>query len=385
VPAPELPSRAVVDLDAFAANVEALRAQAPSALMMTVVKADGYGHGLLPVARAALAGGADWLGVAQLGEALALRAAGIEAPLLAWLYTPGEDLDAPLCAGVDLGVSSMWALREVAEAARRTGRTARVHVKVDTGLARGGLLPADLPALLAEVGRLQADGVVAMVGAFSHLACADTPGHPSIQAQVDCFTEALAVVARAGIRLELRHLANSAALVTRPDTHFDLVRAGIASYGLTPVPVLGGPERFGLTPVMTLKGRLAGVKDVPAGTAVSYGHTYVTSRDTRLGLVPLGYGDGIPRSASGVGPMSVGGQRHTIAGRVCMDQVVLDLGPDSPARPGDEVIVFGPAATGGPSAQEWADVTGTISYEIVTRIGVRVTKEYVGTRRGGGV
>lgn len=372
------PSRARVDLRAIASNVETLRRTAGGAAVMAVVKADGYGHGMLPAARAALAGGARWLGVAQLGEALALRAAGIQAPLLAWMFTPGEDLDTPLLAGVDLGVGAGWALEETAAAARRTGRAARVHLKVDTGLSRNGLLPEELPTVIATARRLTAEGSVEVVGVFSHLACADEPGHPSIDRQLGVFTAAVRDLEAAGMPLQVRHLANSAATLTRPDTRFDLVRTGISVYGLNPVRQLGTPEELGLTPAMTLTARLARVKEVPAGTGVSYGLTYTTDRATRLGLVPLGYGDGIPRSASGTGPMAIDGQRYRIAGRVCMDQVVLDLGPDSDARAGDEVVVFGPAAAGGPSAQDWADAAGTIDYEIVTRMGARVPRDYVG-------
>ncbi|HON74104.1 MAG: alanine racemase [Actinomycetales bacterium] len=372
------PSCARVDLDALAANVATLRLVAGRAQVLTVVKADGYGHGMVQAARAALAGGATWLGVAQLGEALTLRGAGVSAPLLAWLFTPGEDLVAPVRADIDLGVSSLVALGEVAAAARAAGRTARVHLKLDTGLSRNGLPLAQLDEVLRALGPLQAEGAVALVGAFSHLACADQPGHASIAAQHREFAAALAAIEPVAPALEVRHLANSAATLTAPQTHYDLVRVGIAAYGISPASALGRPEDLGLTPVMTLTARLASVKDVPAGTGVSYGHTYITPAPTRLGLVPLGYGDGIPRAASGIGPVAVGGRRHHIVGRVCMDQVVIDLGPQSRAAPGDEVVVFGPPAAGGPSVQDWAECVGTIGYEIVTRIGARVPREYVG-------
>ncbi|HEX2705791.1 MAG TPA: alanine racemase [Candidatus Lustribacter sp.] len=379
-----LPSCARVDLDAITANVRILREHAPTASVMAVVKADGYGHGLLPSARAALSGGASWLGVAQLGEALALRAAGITAPTLTWLHVPGAAFTEAVEAGIDLGVSADWAVAEIVAAARETGRTARIHLKVDTGLSRGGVMPADLPAALDGIGRAVAEESVELVGVWSHFAWADDPDHPTVRRQHEVFVETVRTIEAAGLRPQIRHLANSAATLTNPAAHFDLVRPGLAVYGLSPVPQLGGPEHFGLVPAMTLIARLSSVKRVPRGSGVSYGHQYVTERDTVLGLVPMGYADGIPRNATNVGPLAVAGARHTIAGRVCMDQVVVDLGPDSAAAAGDEVLLFGPAGpagsagSAGPSAQDWADATGTISYEIVTRIGARVPRRYAG-------
>lgn len=376
------PARAVVDLGAVRANARALGDLAPTAQLMAVVKADAYGHGLLPVARAAVEGGATWLGVAQVSEALALRAGGVTARVLTWLYAPGAPLAEAVAADVDLSVAAPWALREVADAARATGRTARVHVKVDTGLGRNGLTPADLPAVVDEALRLEAEGVVRLVGIWSHLAFADEPGHPSLHAQGDLLRAAAADAEARGARFEVRHIAASASTLTDPELHLDLVRPGIALYGLTPVPQLGGPERFGLVPAMTVEAELANVKALPAGHGVSYGHHYVTPRDTVVGVVPLGYADGVPRHASGQdgapgAPLGVGGRRLAIAGRVCMDQVMVDLGPGATERAGDRVVLFGTGADGGPTAQDWADAAGTISYEIVTRLGARVPRVYV--------
>jgi len=367
------PASALIDNDAISANVRALREHAPGAALMAVVKADGYGHGLLTSARAAQVGGADWLGVAQLVEAIALREAGITGRLFSWLHVPGTDFAAALEGDIDLSASAPWALEEIAAAAAATGRTARVHLKVDTGLGRNGAFGDDFLDLLIRARRLEAEEAVSVVGVWSHFAYADEPEHPTVRHQQKVFEEAVRAAERAGCRLEVRHLANSAATLTNPAVHYDLVRPGIALYGLSPVPRVGGPAAFGLTPAMTLTARLANVKRVPGGQGVSYGHTYTTPGETVLGLVPLGYADGIPRGASNVGPVAVRGRRHTVAGRVCMDQFVLDLGPDSTARPGDEVLVFG-ADPSGPSAQDWADATGTISYEIVTRIGARVPR-----------
>ncbi|KGM09537.1 alanine racemase [Cellulomonas bogoriensis] len=377
------PARAVIDLGAISDNVRALDDRSGAAQVMAVVKADAYGHGLVPSALAALAGGATWLGVAQITEALALRAAGVTAPVLTWLYAPGAPLAEVVTVGVDVSVAAGWAAHEVVAAARAAGVPARVHVKVDTGLGRGGVMPADLEELLEVLMAAQAEGLCVVVGVWSHLAWADAPAHPTVLQQAAVFDEACRTVERAGARLEVRHLANSAATLTDPAMHYDLVRPGISVFGLSPVPELGGPADFGLRPAMRLEADLALVKDVPAGHGISYGHDYVTPAATRVGLVPLGYADGIPRHASGTrerwgGPVQVGGRRLGVAGRVCMDQVVLDLGADAPERAGDTVVLFGDGTDGGPTAHDWADVVGTISYEIVTRVGARVPRTHVG-------
>ncbi|MGQ0631052.1 MAG: alanine racemase [Sporichthyaceae bacterium] len=364
-----------VDLAAIRANVLALRAHAPGAALMAVVKADGYGHGMIPVARAALDGGATWLGVAVLEEAVALREAGIDARILCWLIAPDEDVRSALAHDVDLSANAPWAVRQIAQAAVELGTTARLHLKVDSGLGRGGATAGDWPELLSSALAAADAGQVRIVGLWSHLACSDEPTHPSVAVQLAAFTEALALAERAGVTPEVRHLANSAATIALPETHFDLVRPGIAVYGFSPVPQLGGSADYGLRPAMTLTARLALTKRVPAGHGVSYGHTHITTAETTLGVVPIGYADGIPRTASGRGPMQVRGERTRIAGRVCMDQVVLDLG-DREVAAGDEVVLFGPGDAGEPTVQEWADELGTITYEIVTGIGARVPRVY---------
>jgi alanine racemase len=363
----------VVDLDAIAANTAVLRERVGRPLM-AVVKADGYGHGMVPAARAALAGGADALGVAVVEEALALRAAGVTAPVLAWLNGPGEDFAAALSADVEVSVNAVWGLAEVVAAARATGRTARLHLKIDTGLSRGGATPADWPSVVEAAAKAQADGALDVVGLWSHFVYADAPGHPTIDRQLSAFHDGLALAERLGLRPRFRHLANSAATLTRPDTHFDLVRPGIAVYGLSPV----AGERFGLRPAMTARARVVLTKRVPAGTGVSYGHTYATERETTLAVVPLGYADGVPRHASNAGPVQLAGRVRTISGRVCMDQVVVDCGDDEVAA-GDVATLFGSGADGGPTADDWAEAVGTINYEIVTRFGgVRVPRVYDG-------
>lgn len=361
-----------VDLDAIRHNVRRLREAAPGAELMAVVKADGYGHGMVPVATAALAAGATWLGVCTLGEALALRAAGITAPVLAWLLAPGQPRHEAVTAGVDLSVACRAELDEVVAASRQAGAAARVHLKLDTGLARGGATTTDWPALVEAAGKAQADGAVEVVGVWSHLVHADAPQHPTTDAQLAAFQDGLITAERFGIRPRYRHLANSAATLTRPETHFDLVRPGIAVYGLSPV----AGQTLGLRPAMTAQARVLLTKRVPAGQGVSYGHTYHTRRETTLAVVPVGYGDGVPRAASNAGPVALGGRIRRIAGRVCMDQIVVDCG-DDPVAAGDLAVLFGPPATGAPTADDWAEAVGTINYEIVTRFGgPRVSRVY---------
>ncbi|MFF2507947.1 alanine racemase [Streptomyces sp. NPDC058067] len=369
-------ARAEIDLAALRANVRALREHAPGAAFMAVVKADAYGHGMIPCARAAREAGATWIGTATPEEALAVRAAGIGGRVMCWLWTPGGPWREAIEADLDMSVSGMWALDEVTAAAREAGRPARIQLKADTGLGRNGCLPADWPELVAAAVAAEREGLVTVTGLWSHFACADEPGHPSIAAQLTCFREMVSFAEEHGVRPEVRHIANSPGTLTLPETHFDLVRPGIAMYGISPSPEIGTPEDFGLRPVMRLSASLALVKHAPGGLGVSYGHHYVTPGATTLGLVPLGYADGIPRHASGTGPVLIGGKRRTVAGRVAMDQFVVDLGGDEPVA-GDEAVLFGPGDRGEPTAEDWAQAAGTIAYEIVTRIGARVPRVYI--------
>ena len=372
-------SEARIDLSAIRDNVGVLAARAAGgAQVMAVVKADGYGHGLVPSARAAVQGGAAWLGVAFLEEALAVRAAGITTPMLAWLFGPAEDLGPAIAAEVDLGIYTVAELARAQAAARTVGRTARLHLKIDTGLSRGGATATDWPALCEAAARAQADGSVTVTGLWSHFAFADGgPEHPANNRQAVLFSEALAIAARLGLRPEVRHLANSAATLTAPATHYDLVRPGVSVYGLSPVPELGAPRDFGLRPAMTLASTVALTKTVPAGSGVSYLHRYVTAASTTLALVPLGYADGVPRGGTNLIEVLLGGVRRRIAGTVCMDQFVLDVGAAAVAA-GDEVLLFGPGDQGEPTAQDWANWLGTIDYEVVTRLGNRVPRTYLG-------
>jgi alanine racemase len=323
---------------------------------MAVVKADGYGHGAVDVAVAALQAGASALGVCSVEEALMLRDSGIDAPVLAWLHAPGEDLAAGVAAEVDLGIYSTGQLDTAAAAAAAIGRTARVHLKVDTGLTRGGASRGEWPDLVRAAVETAGVEVVAI---WSHLAHADDPGHPIIEQQVRYFDEAHQVARDAGLR-PLRHLANSAATLTRPDLHYDMVRPGIAVYGLSPVPEMN----YHLLPAMTLRSQVAMTKRVPAGEGVSYGHVWHTERETTLALVPAGYADGVPRVLTGRLDVWLAGRRRPVVGRVCMDQVMVDCG-DDPVVVGAEVVFFGTGENGAPTAAEWADKLDTIHYEVV--------------------
>jgi alanine racemase len=362
----------VIDLDAITANAAALVRHVGGAAVMAVVKSDGYGHGMVPSAVAALAGGASWLGVVQVADAVALRAAGLTVPVLCLLGAADMPYAEAVGAGIDLTAGTVAVVGQVAAAARQAGRPARLHLEADTGMRRCGATAEEWPGLVHAALAAEADGLAQVVGIWSHFACADMPGHPSIAAQLTAFGEAVAVAESAGARPEVRHMANTPATLTLPDSWFDLVRPGGAVVGLSTLP--GGAPGW-LTPAMTVRARLVQTKRVPAGSGVSYGHRYVTGGPTTLGVFPLGYNEGIPRLASNTAQVSVRGRRLTIAGTVNMNQTILDLG-DLPAEPGDEVILFGPGTSGEPTAQEWADALGTLSYEIVTRFTGKVPRSY---------
>jgi len=367
---------AVVDLDAIASNVRTLRELTGTEHFIAVVKANGYGHGAVPVARGALAGGADWLGVAAIGEALELRDAGIGAPVVAWLHDPDETFDAAVAAEVSLGISTPAQLRAVADAAGRAGRRASVQLKLDTGLSRNGLPRADWAEAFALAADLERAGRLRVEGVFTHLSNA------TLQDDVDCldlFDAGLTAARAAGLAPELVHAAASAAALRQPDARYNCVRIGLAVYGLSPAQDAAAARALGLRPAMTLRGRVAHVKRVPAGTAVSYDYTYRTERETTLALVPFGYGDGIPRAASNRGPVWIGGRVHRVAGRVAMDQFVVDVG-DTDVAVGDPVVLFGDG-DGFPTAEDWAEASDTINWEIVTRVGGRTNRRYVGGAR----
>ena len=399
----DYPSSAAVDLAAIRHNLGVLRAAAPGALQLATVKANAYGHGLLPVARAALDGGADWLGVAQLAEAFTLRRgldeAGVtraEAPILAWISTSSSDFAAAIEADIDLSVSWTWVLADICAAAREVGRPARVHVKIDTGMSRAGSTLADLPAQASALRMAADDGLVDVVGAWSHMSRADDPseaGNASTASHVRIFEEGLAILADAGITPRIRHLSATSGILWHPEAHYDMVRAGIGLYGLSPDPAVATSEQLGLIPALELRAPLTSVKVIEEGTPASYGGTWVAPTRRWIGLVPLGYGDGILRAVSNKARVVVhtasGPFNAPLIGRVCMDQFMVDLGPaegspetptvrsgQAPAIPGDIATLFGSGIGGEALADDWAQAAGTINYEIVTHLGAHIPRIY---------
>lgn len=397
------PSCAAVDLAAITHNLSVLRAAAPGTLQLATVKANAYGHGLVPVALAALDGGADWLGVAQLAEAFTLRhgldEAGVaraDAPILAWISTSSSDFAAAIEADIDLSVSWTWVLADICAAARAVGRPARVHVKIDTGMSRAGSTLADLPALASALRMAADDGLVDVVGAWSHMSRADDPseaGNASTASHVRIFEEGLAILADAGITPRIRHLSATSGILWHPEAHYDMVRAGIGLYGLSPDPSVATAEELGLIPALELSAPLTSVKVIEEGTPASYGGTWVAPTRRWIGLVPLGYGDGILRAASNRARVVVhtasGPFNAPLIGRVCMDQFMVDLGQaegspgtptarsgQAPAAPGDIAILFGSGADGEALADDWAQAAGTINYEIVTHLGAHIPRIY---------
>jgi alanine racemase len=354
-----------IDLDALRSNIETLRAVVAPAKTMVVVKADAYGHGASAVASAAALAGAEWLGVVDIPEALGVRSSGIRLPILTWLHGDDSDFQSAVDADVDLGISNF----EQLERAAATSGIAHVQLKVDTGLSRNGIEQRQTTELFRRAAELEHSGGIAVRGVWSHLANA---GNAEDREQLRRFEVALAEAEDAGLRPELRHIAATAGAISLPESRHDLVRLGIGVYGLSPIDGRSSAE-LGLRPVMELSAEIVSVKRVPADSGVSYGFTYRTSGETTLALVPLGYADGIPRSASSLAPVSINGKTYRISGRVAMDQFVVDVGDDV-VNLGDRAVLFGDPGTGVPSADDWAVAAGTINYEIVTRIGPRVTR-----------
>lgn len=358
-------AEAIVDLTAIAANVKKLKAVSGTDLM-AVVKADAYGHGLVPVAKTAISAGATWLGVALVEEAHALRAAGITAPILAWLVPPGSDYAAAIDAQIDLAVPSLDIFKEIAA----TGKCARIHIEVDTGMTRGGFLEEWSEFLNSDFSKVE------VVGIFSHFARADEVSEKQNLDQLANFNKAITDLAAVGVVPQLKHLANSAATMTNQSAAFDLVRTGIAMYGLTPdLEQLGTSQSLDLLAAMEVHAKLHLVKKVPANSPVGYGATESTSRDTVLGVVAMGYADGIPRVAKAAG-IFFDGKRSPIIGRVSMDQFVVDLGPETRAKAGDYVVIFNNGAAGEFTAEDWGLASSSINYEMTTRIGPRVPRIY---------
>ncbi len=367
-----------VDLAAVRHNIYTLGTLVDGPHVMAVVKANAYGHGAVPVAKAALAAGATYLGVADVTEALELRAAGITAPILAWLHDAEPNFDAAYDAEIDLGISSVEQLQSLSRTSARgentirfNSRAAVVHLKIDTGLGRNGALDSQWEELFELAEQREGEGLITVRGIFSHLS--NTSDEEDVK-QLAVFNGAVAMAREAGLNPEFRHLASTAAAIRLPETRLDMVRIGIGMYGLSPFFLQSSAE-LGLRPAMTLESRVIAVKTVPADTGVSYGYSYRTERESTLALVALGYADGIPRRGSNGAPVFIGGKTYRVAGRIAMDQLVVDLGSDT-AEVGDRAVLFGDPALGFPAADDWASAADTINYEIVTRLGDRFERRY---------
>jgi len=367
-----------INLDAVAANLATMRARTSGAKVMGVVKADAYGHGMIEVARRLEAESVDFLGVADIAEALALRAAGITTPILAWLHNPFETFESAIEADIDLGVATTAQLEAIAAAAAELGKTARVHLKVDTGLGRNGAHLRDWPELVADAHELVLLGRIRVVALFSHLS--STSAEDDLL-QISRFNQAVDVARAAGLHFGLRHLVASDGALNYPQAHFEMVRIGVALYGLSPFTDHSSGE-YGLVPAMTAKSFVVQVKRAEPGEGVSYGYLHRTTEQTNLALVPLGYAEGLPRSASGNAVVQVAGEPHKITSRIAMDQFVLDVG-QQPVAVGDEVVLFGDPSKGHFSVDALALAADTINYEIVTRMGGRFVREFFGSATPG--
>ena len=363
----------IIDLDAVAYNLEVMRKRVGGAMVCGVVKANAYGHGMLEVARKLEEAGIDYLGVADVTEALELRRAGIVSPILAWLHDPHEMFVEAVNEGIELGLANEDHLARVAAAAEITGRLARVHLKVDTGLNRNGASAAEWEGVLRQARALVAEGFIQVVGIFSHLS---STGEAEDLAQIARFEAAVDLAREYGIKFELRHLTASDGSLNYPQAHYEMVRVGVALYGLSPFADHHSKE-YGLRPAMTATAHVTQVKRVPAGEGVSYGYLHRTKAETTLALVPVGYAEGLPRDASGKASVSIHGKTYPISSRIAMDQFVIDVGDDD-VTAGDLVTIFGDPAAGVPSADDLAEAANTINYEIVTRMGGRFKRTYLG-------
>ena len=376
---PESPSiqgttRAIIDLAAFRHNLDAVRAYVgPSVAIMAVVKADGYGHGMVRIARAALSHGAGHLGVARVHEGLELRAAGITAPVLVFETPARETIREALAADLDLTLVSEESLEWVEQSAREIGSVARVQVKVDTGMGRLGR-PAEAAAPL--VVRAARSPLLRLAGVYSHFATSEDPDTRFAELQLRRDSELLMAVGREGVTVPLRHMANSGAIMTMPGAHLDMVRPGIMLYGYPPGQAM--MERYPVRPVLSLVTRAAFVKTVGPNTSISYGRKYFTGRTTTIVTVPAGYADGYSRLLTGKGEALIRGRRYPIVGTICMDQMMIDVGPHDRVEVGDDVVLIGRSGSEGITAWDLAAATGTIPYETTSLLTRRVTREYRG-------
>jgi alanine racemase len=368
-------AHAEVNLSAIADNLKYIKSKT-EAQVLAVVKADAYGHGLIQVGKAAADAGADWLGTALLEEGISLRNSGIRIPIISWLTPLGEDFRTAIELDIDLSISSVELLREVIEAGNSVNKIPRVHIEIDTGMSRGGV-GDDWQKFLDSLVKASKSNEINLLGIWSHFARADEPDEKMNNEQLAIFEDRIKSLEIAGVSPQFIHIANSAASLTNKSAHKNIIRWGIGLYGLSPdVNNLGDSKSLKLKPAMKLKAKLHLVKSVKAGVSVGYGGTAITKSDTKLGVVTLGYADGIPRNANNLAGVFAAGVRAPLIGRVSMDQFVVDLGINSSAKTGDEVIVFGDGSSGEYTADEWAKASGTINYEIVTRIGFRVPRIY---------
>ena len=359
-----------VNLDAVQHNMTVLRATAPAAQAMAVVKADGYGHGASDVARASVEAGAEWLGVADISEALALRDFGLDVPILAWLHPDTRRFSEAVAHSVTLGVSTLGQLEAAARAAQEVRHPAVVHIKVETGLHRNGFDDDRLADAFNLARHMESRGLVRIEGIFSHLANASESAD---RAALDRFHSAVSLARAARLEPRLRHVAATAAGFFRPDTHLDLVRWGIGLYGVAPDD--GDPRDLSLRPALTMCTRVVATRTVRAGEGISYNYADIAESDLRTALVPVGYADGIPRLASPGAWVSIGGVRCSVRGRIAMDQMVVECPPS--VREGDQVTIFGDPTMGAPSVSEWAKSAGTIGYDVIARLprpGGRLTR-----------
>jgi alanine racemase len=360
-----------INLEAIVHNLDVMRARASGVKVMGVVKANAYGHGMIPVAKTLERAGVDYLGVADVSEALELREAGVTAPVLAWLHDPNDDFVSAVLHDVDLGVANLEQLTKIAKASALTSKVAKLHLKIDTGLGRNGSTEAEWANLLAAVKQLGSS--VEVVGIFSHLS---TTSREDDLRQIEKFDEAVAEAKRHGVSFTLRHLTASDGSLSYPDAHYEMVRVGVALYGLDPFSTNRAAE-YGLVPAMTAVTKISQLKNVPAGQGVSYNYLHRTKTATTLALIPVGYAEGLPRAATGKAEVSINGKRYPILAQIAMDQFVLDVGDDE-VKVGDEVVIFGDGSKGVPSADDLAAACGTINYEIVTRMGGRFKREFSG-------
>ena len=366
---------AEINLNAIESNLKFIKGKT-NAQVLAVVKADAYGHGLIPISKSVIEAGADWLGTALLEEAITLRENGIKVPIIAWLTPCGEDFRSAINLNIDLSISSLEVLNEIIDSSTQLGKKPRLHIEIDTGMSRGGV-GDDWDSFVVEVSKLVKEDKISLVGVWSHFARADEPLEKMNSQQLSIFTDRVTKLINSGIKPEFLHMANSAAALTFKDSHKNIIRWGIGLYGLSPdVNYIGDSISIGLKPAMKLKAKLNLVKKVKAGSTVGYGATAVVNEDTKLGVVTLGYADGIPRNANNLAGVFACGKRAPLIGRVSMDQFVVNLGIESLAKTGDEVVVFGAGNDGEYTIDEWAKACGTINYEIVTRIGPRVPRIY---------